>query len=154
VNISLITLDGVLRKLLGSSPIPEGIRLYQSLASTGGVVLSAHEHEHDQVEEWLEIMGCVRHDFVTWNSGGPAVDTANHLRRQGYDIDIVVDPDPGAVIHLIEAGFNTLLFTHSQYAHPSWRPDADTGVKPWGEIVEFTAKVAKMKAADARLRQD
>jgi hypothetical protein len=153
VKTTLIPVDGVLRKLVAAAPIPEGIRLYQSLAKTGSVILSAGHHERDQVEDWLELHGLVHHSFVDWWYAAPSpVDRANALRRQGYDIDLVVEPDPSAAAGLIEAGFNTMVFVHSQFSHPDWRPDTDPGVRPWDDITKQVADQARMKAADARLK--
>lgn len=151
---SLIAIDGVLRKLVGGAPIIEGMRLYRSFALTGRVVLMSHEC-NDQLADWLELHGCISHDFVhACPRDLTMANQANVLRRQGYDIDLAVVPDPAEAHTLIQAGFNTILFTHGAYAHPSWRPDADKGVQPWGDIVELTAKMARMKAADHRLKAD
>jgi hypothetical protein len=159
VKTAVITLDGVLRKLMGSAPIPEGCRLYHALAATGSVVVLDDDIDHDRTDDWLELHGLVRHAFTDTSVFVPGttvrttrVDRVNALRRQGYDIDIVVDPDPVVVLQLVSAGFTTVLFTHAQYAHPAWRPDTDTGIRPWGDIVAATATLARMKAADTRLR--
>lgn len=151
---SLITIDGVLRKLVGA-PIVEGIRLYRSLITTGHVIFLADwAADAQMIEEWLELHGCTGQNFVSWADGLSRADQVNVLRRQGYDIDLVVEPDPAQASELIRAGYNTLLFTHSHYAHPSWRPDAGKGIESWGKIVDATARIAKMKAADERLRSD
>ena len=145
--------DGVLRKLVAGAPIPEGIRLYRALCSVGRVILLSGSTDRDQVRDWLELNGCVRHDFIEWERG-PSVVASNHLRRLGYDIDIVVEPDPRAAHGLIAAGFNTIVFVHSQYSHPSWRPDTGTGIQSWDDISKQVAELARMKARDARLKAD
>lgn len=149
-----MVIDGVLRKLVGGAPIPEGVRLYRSLRSTGRVVLIGNPGSTDaaQVLDWLELNGCTGHDFVDFEVGQSHASMLNRLRRQGYDIDLVVEPDPGQAQEIITSGYNTLLFTHSQYAHPSWRPDTAKGVRPWGDIVDLTEKLARLKAADERLK--
>ena len=149
----LIPVDGVLRKLVAGAPIPEGIRLYRALCSAGRVILLHDGSDHDQVRDWLELNGCAQHDFIEWGRG-PRVGAANHLRRQGYDIDLVVEPDPVVAHGLIAAGFNTLVFVHAQYAHPSWRPDTGTGIQSWDDINRQVAELARMKARDARLKAD
>ena len=108
--------------------------------------------DRDSVRDWLDLHGCVQHDFIEWSPGG--MEAANHLRRLGYDIDLVVEPDPSAAAGLIGAGFNTMVFVHSQYSHPAWRPDTDPGVRPWDDIAKQVADQARMKAADSRLRSD
>jgi len=153
VKVSLLVIDGVLRKHMGGPPVPEGIRLYKSLASTGQVVLIADGQADDKTYEWLELNGCARHAFVWWKPlDHGRVEHVNALRRESYDIDLVVVPDPVSARELIEAGFNTLLFTHAKYAQPGWRPDAGKGIRAWAEITEETAKQAAMKAADERLK--
>lgn len=153
MKTSLMPVDGVLRKLVGGHLVPEGMRLYDSLASTGRVVLLHDGSDHDQVRDWLELNGCIKHDFIEWGRG-PRVGAANHLRRLGYDIDLVVEPDPKAAHGLIAAGFNTIVFVHSQYSHPSWRPDTSTGIQSWDDINQQVADLARMKARDARLKAD
>ena len=122
------------------SPIPEGIRLYQSLARTGSVILLDDALDSTVTADWLELHGLVSHAFVNFWDDTSHVDRANVLRRQGYDIDLVVEPDPSAAAGLIGAGFNTMVFVHSQYSHPAWRPDTDPGVRPWADIVSTTRR--------------
>ena len=148
MKISAIAVDGVLRKLVGGSPIPEGIRLYRSLVSTGRVVFLTDGSADDLVADWLELNGCTGRDFIA------RLDGVHRLRRQGYDIDLVVVPDPLLAAELIATGLNVLLFTHAKYAQPSWRPDAPQGVRPWDEITHQVAQLARMKAADERLNPD
>ena len=83
MNTALIAITGVLRKTIGNSPINEGVRLYSSLCATGRVILTdpSPDGEHEQVRDWLELNGCVNHDFIEW---AVPVDAANHLRRVGY----------------------------------------------------------------------
>jgi hypothetical protein len=154
MKTALILIEGVLRKAMGGQPIPEGVRLYSSLAVTGQVVLlsTATRQDREQTEDWLELHGLTGHATVAWGDIGPRVSLANMYRRGGYDVDLVVDPDPEQVRDLIAAGFNTLLFTHAQYAHPEWRPDTDPGVQPWDSITQQVADLARAKAADARLK--
>jgi hypothetical protein len=152
VKTALFAIDGVLRKLIGSSPIPEGIRLYQSLCATGQVVLLLDDWKtREQVEAWLELNGLVGHAFISYAEGQSHLYLANRLRRQGYEVDMVVEPDPWMAGEMIKSGLNTLLFTHSQYSHPSWRPDAGKGIQAWQSIVDETARQAALKALDARL---
>lgn len=156
MSVALIVVDGVMRKLVGGGPIAEGIRLYLSLCMTGRVILLADTPPTGpaQVLDWLELNGCTKHSFVDFALGQTHLYLANRLRRQEYDIDFVVEPDPGMAQELIKAGFSTLLFTHSRYAQPSWRPDERPGVRPWNDITQQVADLARMKAADERLRAD
>lgn len=154
MKTALVAIDGVLRKLMGGTPIPEGIRLYQALCATGQVVLLSHDGT-PQTTDWLELNGCISHSFVRiCPLDFTLANQANQLRREGYDVDLVVVPVPQEATTLINAGFNSLLFTHSQYSHPDWRPDARRGVEPWQDIIDETARLAKLKAADERLRNE
>lgn len=149
----LIAIDGVLRKLMGGSPIAEGIRLYRSLATTGQIVLLLDDwKEREQLTDWLELNGLNKHAFVDCAEGGSRLYLANRLRRGGYDIDMIIEPDPYLAQEMIKQGYNTMLFTHSRYTQPGWRPDAGKGVQPWAEITQQVATDAKMKAADERLK--
>lgn len=149
-----MAIDGVLRKLIGGSIIPEGYRLYQSLASTGAIILLLNdERDREATENWLELNGLNSH-VLDFAHGATHVYLANRLRRRNYDIDMIVEPDPFLAQELIKAGFNVLLFTHAQYAHPSWRPDTDKGTRPWADIVSETTQQAKLKARDDRLRTE
>lgn len=157
MSTSLILIEGVLRKEMGGQPIQAGIRLYRSLLATGRVVLlSTAESDADQasISDWLELHGCTAHSTVMWGDVGPRVSLANMLRREGYDIELIVDPDPETVMTLIAAGFNTLLFTHAKYSRPDWRPDHAKGIIPWTAITDRVAESARLKAADSRLRND
>lgn len=151
MNTTVITIDGVLRKTMGGQLVPEGRRLYVALASMGHVILVADGQADDQVTDWLELNGCVSHDFVWWKPlhHGRA-EHINRLRRNGYAIDMVIVANPQAAAELIEAGFNTMLFIHSAYAQPSWRPDAPKGVRAWDDVVTAAVRQAKLQAADER----
>ena len=154
MSVALIVIDGVLRKLMGGAPIPEGIRLYRSLAQTGQVVLLSNSDDPGE-RDWLELHGLINHGFVySVPPGQSRSSQVNDLRRQGYGIDLVVVSVPDEAMALIATGLNTLLFTHAQFAHPNWRPDTDKGVQPWSDITQQVADLARMKAKDERLRPD
>lgn len=157
MTTAAIAIDGVMRKLVTSAPIPEGMRLYHSLARTGAVVLLAdEEHKDDRLETWLEMEGCVNHSFVRYVAPelSGRVDQMNRLRMHGHGVDLVVEPDPAIAAQLVAAGFNVCLFTHASYAHPSWRPDTDTGIQPWSDLSEQIATQARLRARDTRLKRD
>ena len=151
MNVALIAIEGVLRKMVGGQPIPEGRRLYVSLANTGRIIL-VEDDGFGGNQEWLELNGFVQHDFTVYGSDVEML--ANRLRREGYDVDLVIVPDPVEAQQLISSGINTMLFTHAQYSHPEWRPDTDSGVRPWDDITKQVADLARAKAKDARLKGD
>ena len=146
MKVAVMAVDGVLRKPVGGAPVPEGVRLYQALVRAGNVVLS--HHDPIGIADWLELNGCVGHSFI---EAGDTVEDCNDLRRQGYDIDLVVVPDPAVAAELIHSGFHTLLLTHSAFALPEWRPDSPRGVRAWDTITKQVADLARMRAEDARL---
>lgn len=149
MNTALIAIDGVLRKTMGGAPIPEGRRLYVSLANTGRVVLLG-TGEQDEAD-WLGLNGMVQHDFVVTDT---PVLAADRMRREGYGVDLVVLAAPAQAQRLIAAGLNTLLFTHAEYAHPEWRPDTPRGLQSWQEILVAVREDARAKAKDVRLKGD
>lgn len=156
MSTSLILIEGVLRKQMGQ-PIPEGLRLYRALLSVGRVILlstAATQADRESTSDWLELNGCTGHDSVAWGDDGPRVPLVNMYRREGYDVAVVVEPDPGTAMELISAGFNVLLFVHAMYTRPDWRPDSAKGIQPWENIVNEVAEQAKLKAKDARLRNE
>lgn len=150
---AVIEIDGVLRKLIGGQLIPEGVRLYHALCSAGGVILLCDQYENmDNMNDWLTLENFIRHDDVQSYVG--IVSKLNTLRgQQRHHVDLVVVADPDDANRLIRAGFNTLLFTHAEYAHPSWRPDTATGVLPWESLSKQVADNARMKAMDKRLQE-
>lgn len=146
----LVNINGVLRKTVGGAIIPEGTELYNGLATTGQVVLVRHGEDVAESDAWLELHGLVRHAWVSERGALAAGD----LRREGYDLGMIVVAEPEEALYHITHGLNTLLFTHARYAQPSWRPDTRKGVQPWQAIVDETARQAAMKAADTRLRDE
>lgn len=147
---ALISIGGVLRKPVGGAIIPEGVHLYRALASMGQVVLICYGEAGDEINAWLELHGLNSHSFVS----AAGRHTANELRREGYDIGMVVVADPEEAVELISSGHTTLLFTHARYAQPSWRPDTPKGVRPWDDVTQQVATQAHLKAMDERLKSD
>lgn len=146
----LININGVLRKTVGGAIISEGIELYKGLASTGQIVLVRHHEDIEESDAWLELNGLVRHAWVSERGALAAGD----IRRDGYDVGMIVVADPEEALFHIMSGHNTLLFTHARYAQPRWRPDTAKGVRAWSSIIDETARLAKLKAQDARLRDE
>lgn len=148
-----MVLEGVLRKTNGGAIIPEGKRLYAALSSVGQLILVSFDQD-EHVTPWLETEGLINHDrlWIAHPAAGLLAEM-NYLRAVArYPIDMVVTPQPSDAIELIKGGHNTLLFTHAEYAYPSWRPDTQTGVQPWDEISKQIADAARLKAQDSRMR--
>lgn len=145
----LIAVSGVLRRPVGGAVIPVGIDLYRGLASQGRVVPVLYGESADEIQSWMELHGLVHHPTLC----AAGVQAPQELRRDGYDIGMVVVADPNEAMYHITAGFNTMLFTHAQYAMPSWRPDSGRGIKPWAAILDEANHLAEMRAKDHRLRE-
>lgn len=153
-----IVIDGVLRKS-EFQPIPEGIRLYKTLAASFNLVLLA---DFDSLEyttaldEFLRVEGLDKHSKMLWKmdmfQGSPRVAQVQRLRNSGSAIEFVIEADPEESAKLMLAGFNVMHFMQAQYARPSWRPDYKVAPAPWDELVrrEMQAKVSK--AVDRRLQ--
>ena len=137
-----ITVEGVLRKAMGGSPIDLGKILYFGLATRAKLVLLTGEREPGTLEHWLRGEGMKEHVRIIWadvlteemSSGGERLHQLAKARQNGYDIQFVIEPDPAVSKRLIVAGYNTLTFTHAQYSVPSWRPDATTKLRSWDEL--------------------
>lgn len=152
---AVITVEGVLRTLVGNRIIPEGARLYRALKSVGQVVLITAS-EDNLLERWLELEGLPKADRIMDELSG--LDDYGLVLRTlrgvwHYDIDMVVDSDPDYVALAFDRGYNTLLFTHAQYAHPDWRPDADNRVS-WSDFVGRIESDITIKANDKRLQDN
>lgn len=153
MSTAVMVLEGVLRKTSGGAIIPEGKRLYAGLSSVGQLILMTFELEKF-VTPWLETEGLINHDRLwTAHPSAGIVAEMNYLRAVArYPVDMVITAQPADAVDLIKGGYNTLLFTHAEYAYPSWRPDTVQGVQPWDELSKQVADVARMKAQDSRLR--
>jgi hypothetical protein len=153
--------DGVIRKPVTGAPIDSGRRLYHGLAGTYRIVLATEATDRQHLSGWLGMEGFTKHDHVVY--GDEPVSTtrdwwpsiARALRgRYGYDTDLFVVPDPEAATHLIQAGFNALLFVQAAYALPEWRPDTHRGARPWKQLVAEVATQRLLRADDNRMEND
>lgn len=160
MSTAVVTVEGVLRTTIGNRIIPEGARLYRALKSVGQVVLITIS-DIEQVQRWMTLEGLPMADNISVladdveSCGLNAYSRAlAHLRGVWhYDVDLVVDSDPDYVALAINRGYNTLLFTHAQYAHPDWRPSADKNT-PWADMVEIVHRDLTAKANDKRLQDE
>lgn len=161
-NTAVITLEGVIQKNVSYAPIPIGLSLYHSLASTFNVVLVSDSREKE-VNHWLDLEGLNKHATVIYSDFLLDNKTAQErryaqihaLRARGFAVTIVVEPDPLVASFLLAKGYSVLNFLHSEYALPQWRPDFERQQKPWEEIVEEVNKQAALRAIDERMsKQD
>ena len=153
--IAVLPVEGVLRKLVGGALIPEGMRLYKALSHNGQIVLLTDTSEKapyaEALDNWLIQEGFVFHSELIHCGDRTRTQIMHSLRSKHYDIDMVIEPDPGVAGELVQRGFNTLQFTHAVYAHPDWRPDADRKLRSWDSLAEQVATQARLNAEDSRM---
>lgn len=156
VSSVVITIEGVLKKHVTDSPIPVGIALYHGLASSFNVLLVCDMAKRE-ADRWCALEGLNRHAGVEYNEGviknfdldSRRLQQVKNLRQRGYSIDIVIEPNPAVVVKLLDSGFNTMLYTHANYAMPQWRPDYEHRVRPWDEIQQREEHMAELRAIEA-----
>lgn len=161
-NAIVITIEGVLQKVVTYAPIPSGIALYHSLADNYNILLITENDNKAYIDDWLVLENLTKHGNVTYNDSSLAGKTAaerrlyqvNTLRARGYAIDFVIDPDPSVSAALLSVGIPVLNFLHPSYSLPQWRPDYEEHVKPWKEIEEEAERQARLRAEDNRLEKN
>ena len=155
VSSVVICVEGVLRKHVTDSPIPVGIALYHGLANTFNVLL-ASDLTARELDRWCALEGLNRHAATEVNEGPISsfdlefrrLQQVLNLRKRGYSIDLVIEPNPETIIKLLYHGFSTMLFTHAQYSMPQWRPDFEHKVRAWEEIEANEIKMAELRAIE------
>lgn len=157
-----ITVEGVLRRMSGGQMIVQGIDLYYGLATRRKLVLLTEDADPGKdlgpLKYWLQMEGMQEHSRIMYTDAvgrelRPADNRAmqvNLARNGGYDIDLVIEPDPEVAAHLITLGYNVMLFCHAQYAVPSWRPGYKHTPVPWDILAQQVADEAYLRANDAR----
>jgi hypothetical protein len=153
----VMAISGVLRAPVGGQPIPEGVALYHALTGDFNLVLSDdHGLSRADWDHFAITQGLDAHSgIVPWISfhrdhAEDKLAQCDTVRRGGYSVAFVIDPDPAVCALLIATGYNTMLFTHNEYAHPDWRPDAHVHPRPWDDISHQVAENARLRLADTR----
>lgn len=154
-----IAVEGVLQKSTSSAPVPVGIALYHSLKSNFNILLYS-DQDRKTLDYWLSLEALREHAAAEYNENGRVFQSqvdrkiaqVNSLRQRGYNIDLVIEPEPVASAWLLKNGYTVLTFTHAQYALPQWRPDYTEHRKPWSDLEEETRKAAELRAVDERLK--
>jgi hypothetical protein len=145
----VIVIDGVLRKVIGNDPIPDGLILFSALASKFSVVLLSSKQSD---MEWLIQQG-VQYDMMSVSQDVSHANRVDTIRFEyGYDIAFVVEPDPEQAADLFDAGYTVLGFMHPYYSHPSWRPPygSETPAETWTELRGVVVRDRLMRASDER----
>jgi hypothetical protein len=158
VSSVVLCVEGVMQKNTSLAPIPLGIGLYHGLSSVFSVLLISG-NDKKQTDHWLALEALNRHSAAEYNEGvrifmdeeQRKAHQVDSLRVRGFNIDLVIDPDPGSAINLLNSGFNVMTFTHSAYALPQWRPDHVEKVRSWDDIVAYEDQMARLRAVDKRL---
>lgn len=156
---AVIQVEGVLRKPITGAVMDSGRRLYLGLASFYRIVLVTSETDSQGMTSWLGMNSFARHDHIVYPMAWAQdtrvpqwLNTARTLQlRYGYDVGMVVLPDPADARALIEHGYSTLLFTDAAYSLPEWRPDHRAGVQPWGELEDEIRHGLALRARDSRM---
>jgi hypothetical protein len=144
-----ITIDGVLRKPLDVEAQDFGASLlFASLVENFRVVvLGTEDTERD--EHFLMVNGMVRYvkiePMLPTDRGRVAAQVAR-LRREGFNFEFVVLPDPDLARDLYVEGVPVLLYLHPQFSSRSFRPDHEPGLTPWNELAEEVEFQIKAKA--------
>jgi hypothetical protein len=154
-----ISVEGVLMRSFSTAPIPTGVALYHSLKDNFNILLYS-DQDRKTLDHWLSvealnIQAAVEYneDQRTWlNDSDRKLDQVNSLRRRGFSIELVIEPDPDSSAWLVANGFSVLTFTHCQYAMPKWRPDYTGPDRSWDKLKETANRLAELKALDARLK--
>src|SRR5258708_19095776 len=123
---AVITIPGVIQKIVSLAPIPEGIQIYHGLASTFNIILVTDDSK-EQTDHFLRLEGLTKHGQVLYGDDFPEENRRqkqiSSLRTRGFAVDLVVEPDPAIAANILFSGFNVCNFLHRAYAFPSWRPD-------------------------------
>lgn len=158
--ISVITVEGVLKSIVGDNPIQTGIGLYHSLCESHRVFLITDD-EPKRTAHWLKLNGLTRHmRLIGTDVTDPLEDAAKRraqlamIRAEGEPIAFVVDPNPAVAKSLLLAGLPTLLFVHPQYSRPSFRPDYQGRVIPWAELAAEVERQQLLRNSDNRFKGD
>jgi hypothetical protein len=155
VSSVVMCVEGVLRKHVTDAPIPVGIALYHGLANTFNVLLVS-DLTRKELDRWCALEGLNRHAAIKVNEGKyeyfepdyRRLNQVRDLRKDGYFVELVIEPDPSKSVSLLNDGFNVMTFTHSSFAVPQWRPDYEHKVKPWSEIESYETQMAELRAME------
>lgn len=161
VSSVALCVEGILcKEVPRSAPIPIGIALYHSLKTNFNVLLYS-DNDRKSLDYWLSLEALNVHSAVEYNEDSrPWLSDQERklhqilsLRQRGYNVSLIIEPDPLASEYFIENGFSVLTFTHAQYALPQWRPDFQEKRKPWQAFYDAALRTAELRAIDERLKK-
>jgi hypothetical protein len=160
VSSVAISVEGVLSKYASSVPIPTGIALYHTFKENFNILLYS-DQSRKTLDHWLAIEALNIQSAVEYNDeqrhwltdSGRKLEQLRSLRKRGYSIELVIEPDPAVSAAMITNGFNVMTFSHAKYAMPKWRPDFEGERPDWSVLVEAADKQAELRALDHRLKE-
>lgn len=152
-----ITVEGIMQQKVGGGPIQAGINLYRALSSTFTVALLT-DQPADKLDHWLKVEDLRSHSLVLPSAHTYPAETrrtaqALELRKRGFSISMVFDPDPSVCAELLKYGFNACCFVHVAYADPAWRPDFEGPIRSWDDLSEAAVLQRIARNEDARLKE-
>lgn len=133
-----------------------GALLYASLIDTFRVVVLGTE-DRVKDEHFLTVNGFLRYtlldplrpeDGITEHERKFA--QANRLRRDGFNFEFVVTPDPDVATFLFRTGIPSLLYLHPTFSAESFRPDYQGGIRPWSALVDEVEYQRTVRAEQAK----
>jgi hypothetical protein len=155
----VIVVEGVLRGT-GDAIHASGLRLYHGLNSAEKIALISSDNE-PRVSQWLKVNGLNKHThLITIESVDfpdpieQRIRQVNLLRRQGCDIDFVVEPDPAMAAALLAKGVPVMVALHPSYSRPEFRPGYKGSVTPWDELEHEVTLMRELRASDERTGLD
>jgi len=141
----VIMINGVLRKIVGNDPIKPGIMMFSALASVFNVVLVGNN-----AADWLKEQG-IEYDMLVDEGSSPHDNLVDTLRfSYGYNVELVVEPDPDQAADLFDAGYTVLGYMHPSYSHPSWRPGYEGEMQGWADLAESVKQDRLLRVKDQR----
>jgi hypothetical protein len=132
----IFALEGVLRTETGD-PIPEGIKLYRSLAPNYRIVI-ASDISKLATEHWLKTNFIVDYaDVLDSSYSYEGMDLRErqleYARTQGV-IEMMIDGDADRCAHAVSVGVHALFFTAPKYVRRKRE------VRKWDDITDVLAK--------------
>lgn len=160
VSSVAMAVEGVLMKPTAAVPIPIGVALYHSLKENFNILLYSDQNRKT-LDHWLSIEALNIQAAIEYNDDqrhwltdkGRKLEQVSSLRKRGFKIELVIEPDPDVSGEMLIRGFNVLTFTHAQYAIPKWRPDYPGENNEWKNLLDTANRTAELKALDRRLEE-
>jgi len=136
-------------------PIPDGVRLYKSLAEKERVILVGTDKT--DIDRWMKQnnLSSKLDDILDYNPGEAFSDVKKyrqvlHARSRG-PVDYVITDDLELAKSLLEEGLSVFLFLHPKYFNHKFRPDRPSGIRAWSDIVHELDKQQKLYEEDNRV---